>query len=76
MQISTTDYFLVRPTAGILFPAVDRLRMYLTKNPGMNAVLDCEHIDKIDFTAAQVLKQSLDYLYANIYTKYIFRMIN
>ncbi|XP_077260060.1 sodium-independent sulfate anion transporter isoform X1 [Temnothorax americanus] len=52
-NISTIDYFLVRPSAGILFPAVDHLRMYLTKNPGMNVVLDCEHIDRIDFTAAQ-----------------------
>ncbi|KAL0123840.1 hypothetical protein PUN28_005995 [Cardiocondyla obscurior] len=52
-NISTVDYFLVRPTAGILFPAVDYLRAHLTKNPGMNVVLDCEHIDKIDFTAAQ-----------------------
>lgn len=55
-QISTIDYFLVHPTTGILFPAVDHLRTYLTKNPGINVVLDCERIDKIDFTAAQVSK--------------------
>ncbi|KAG5310771.1 S2611 protein, partial [Acromyrmex insinuator] len=59
-NISTTDYFLVRPTAGILFPAVDYLRMYLTKNSGMNVVLDCEHIDKIDFTAAQGLNMTIN----------------
>jgi len=28
----------------------------------MNVVLDCEHIDKIDFTAAQVLKQFIKYI--------------
>ncbi|KYQ60101.1 Sodium-independent sulfate anion transporter [Trachymyrmex zeteki] len=59
-NISTTDYFLVRPTAGILFPAVDHLRMYLTKNSGMNVVLDCEHIDKIDFTAAQGINMTIN----------------
>ncbi|XP_011866901.1 PREDICTED: sodium-independent sulfate anion transporter-like isoform X3 [Vollenhovia emeryi] len=59
-NISTIDYFLVRPTAGILFPAVDHLRAYLTKNPGMNVVLDCEHIDKIDFTAAQSINMTVE----------------
>ncbi|XP_024884153.1 sodium-independent sulfate anion transporter-like [Temnothorax curvispinosus] len=58
-NISTIDYFLVRPSAGILFPAVDHLRMYLTKNPGMNVVLDCEHIDRIDFTAAQSISMMI-----------------
>jgi len=38
------------------------LRMYLTKNPGMNVVLDCEHINKIDFTAAQVLNHLVIYI--------------
>ncbi|EFN81292.1 sodium-independent sulfate anion transporter [Harpegnathos saltator] len=63
---AAASYVLVRPSAGLLFPAVDYLRTYLTevlskkyqsslKNPKilMNVVLDCEHIDKIDFTAAQ-----------------------
>ncbi|XP_018364457.1 PREDICTED: sodium-independent sulfate anion transporter-like [Trachymyrmex cornetzi] len=59
-NISTTDYFLVRPTAGILFPAADYLRTYLTKNIGMNVVLDCEHIDKIDFTVAQSLNMTIN----------------
>ncbi|KYM96787.1 Sodium-independent sulfate anion transporter [Cyphomyrmex costatus] len=59
-NISTTDYLLVRPTTGILFPAVDHLRMYLTKNSGMNVVLDCEHIDKIDFTAAQSINMTIN----------------
>lgn len=58
-NISTSNYFLVRPTAGILFPAVDHLRIYLTKNPGINVVLDCEHIDKIDFTAAQSISVTM-----------------
>ncbi|XP_011689187.1 PREDICTED: sodium-independent sulfate anion transporter-like isoform X2 [Wasmannia auropunctata] len=58
-KLSTTDYILVRPTTGILFPAVDHLRMYLTKNPSMNVVLDCEHIDKIDFTAAQSINMMI-----------------
>ncbi|XP_032664642.1 sodium-independent sulfate anion transporter-like [Odontomachus brunneus] len=63
---ATASYVLVRPSAGLLFPAVDYLRIYLTevlskkyqsslKNSRVltNVVLDCEHIDKIDFTAAQ-----------------------
>ncbi|XP_025991392.1 sodium-independent sulfate anion transporter [Solenopsis invicta] len=58
-NISTTDYLLVRPIAGILFPAVNHLRMYLTKNPGANVVLDCEYIDKIDFTAAQSISMTI-----------------
>ncbi|XP_019888316.1 sodium-independent sulfate anion transporter [Ooceraea biroi] len=62
----TTNYVLIRPSAGLLFPAVDYLRTHLTealsdkyqssqKNPNTltNVVLDCEHIDRIDFTAAQ-----------------------
>lgn len=61
---------MIRPVAGILFPAVNHLRSYLTKALShkhhkssknlnytlTNTVLDCEHIDKIDFTAAQVSK--------------------
>ncbi|XP_028049291.1 sodium-independent sulfate anion transporter [Monomorium pharaonis] len=58
-KISAIDYLLVRPTAGILFPAVDYLKMYLTKNFGVNVVLDCEHIDKIDFTAAQGISMTI-----------------
>lgn len=60
---------MIRPVAGILFPAVDYLRSYLTKalsdkrhksienlDTLTNVVLDCEYIDKIDFTVAQVSK--------------------
>lgn len=61
------NYVLVRPSAGLLFPAVDYLRIYLTEtlNDDKNkkslkhsknmtfVVLDCGFIDKIDFTAAQ-----------------------
>ncbi|XP_072760618.1 sodium-independent sulfate anion transporter [Anoplolepis gracilipes] len=63
---SITNYVMIRPVAGILFPAVNHLRSYLTKastdkchkssknlNTLPNVVLDCEHIDKIDFTVAQ-----------------------
>ncbi|XP_070163167.1 sodium-independent sulfate anion transporter isoform X3 [Polyergus mexicanus] len=63
---SITNYVMIRPVAGILFPAVNHLRSYLTKalsdkrhkssknlNILTNIVLDCEHIDKIDFTVAQ-----------------------
>ncbi|XP_014476440.1 PREDICTED: sodium-independent sulfate anion transporter-like [Dinoponera quadriceps] len=69
---ATANYVLVRPSAGLLFPAVDYLRMYLTevllkkyqsslKNPKpfTNVVLDCEHIDKIDFTAAQGINMAM-----------------
>ncbi|KAL2712869.1 sodium-independent sulfate anion transporter-like isoform X1 [Vespula squamosa] len=61
------NYVLVRPSAGLLFPAVDYLRIYLTETLNDNkykkslkysknlkyVVLDCGYIDKIDFTAAQ-----------------------
>ncbi|XP_033336485.1 sodium-independent sulfate anion transporter [Megalopta genalis] len=62
------SYILVRPSAGLLFPAVDYLRIYLIEHLANNqqnllktfknsriVVLDCKHIDKIDFTAAQGL---------------------
>lgn len=65
-NISLTNYIVIRPVAGILFPAVDYLRSYLTKalsdkrhksienlDTLTNVVLDCEYIDKIDFTVAQ-----------------------
>lgn len=68
-QTSITNYIMIRPVARILFPAVDHLRSYLTKELSdkrhkslknldtlTNIVLDCEHIDKIDFTVAQVSK--------------------
>lgn len=61
------SYILVRPSTGLLYPATDYLRTYLTEtlsdkyqnilkdsNALANVVLDCNHIDKIDFTAAQV----------------------
>ncbi|CAL7934968.1 unnamed protein product [Xylocopa violacea] len=64
----TLSYILVRPSAGLLFPAVDYLRIYLLENLENDpskllktfknskiVVLDCKHIDKIDFTAAQGL---------------------
>ncbi|XP_076234572.1 sodium-independent sulfate anion transporter [Calliopsis andreniformis] len=64
----TLSYILVRPSAGLLFPAVDYLRIYLIENLANDhhkllktfknskiVVLDCKHIDKIDFTAAQGL---------------------
>ncbi|XP_017892165.1 sodium-independent sulfate anion transporter-like [Ceratina calcarata] len=67
-NIPTLSYILVRPSAGLLFPAVDYLRTYLLENLAKDpnkllktfknsktVVLDCEHIDKIDFTAAQGL---------------------
>ncbi|XP_015183774.1 PREDICTED: sodium-independent sulfate anion transporter [Polistes dominula] len=61
------NYVLVRPSSGLLFPAVDYLRIYLTEtlndkkhkksllhSKNMKyVVLDCGYIDKIDFTAAQ-----------------------
>ncbi|XP_047355968.1 sodium-independent sulfate anion transporter-like [Vespa velutina] len=61
------NYVLVRPSAGLLFPAVDYLRIYLTETLDDDkykkslkysrnikyVVLDCGYIDKIDFTAAQ-----------------------
>ncbi|KAK1124251.1 hypothetical protein K0M31_006625 [Melipona bicolor] len=63
----TLNYILVRPSAGLLFPAVDYLRIYLLENLANEhhkllktfkntkiVVLDCKHIDKIDFTAARV----------------------
>lgn len=66
-QTSTLSYILVRPSAGLLFPAVDYLRIYLLENLAKDhqkllktfkntkiVVLDCKHIDKIDFTAARV----------------------
>ncbi|XP_031837112.1 sodium-independent sulfate anion transporter isoform X2 [Nomia melanderi] len=62
------SYILVRPSAGLLFPAVDYLRIYLLENLADDqqkllktfknskiVVLDCKHIDKIDFTAAHGL---------------------
>lgn len=65
---STLSYILVRPSAGLLFPAVDYLRIYLLENLAKDhqkllktfkntkiVVLDCKHIDKIDFTAARGL---------------------
>ncbi|XP_076752208.1 sodium-independent sulfate anion transporter [Xylocopa sonorina] len=64
----TLSYILVRPSAGLLFPAVDYLRIYLLENLENDpskllktfknskiVVLDCKHIDKIDFTAVQGL---------------------
>ncbi|XP_003400635.1 sodium-independent sulfate anion transporter-like [Bombus affinis] len=64
----TLNYILVRPSAGLLFPAVDYLRIYLLENLANDhhkllknfkntkiVVLDCKHIDKIDFTAAHGL---------------------
>ncbi|XP_017798692.1 PREDICTED: sodium-independent sulfate anion transporter-like [Habropoda laboriosa] len=64
----TLNYILVRPSAGLLFPAVDYLRIYLIENLANDhnkllktfknskvVVLDCKHIDKIDFTAAHGL---------------------
>ncbi|XP_076624180.1 sodium-independent sulfate anion transporter isoform X1 [Colletes latitarsis] len=64
----TSSYTLVRPSAGLLFPAVDYLRIYLIEHLANDhhkllktfknskvVVLDCKHIDKIDFTAAQGL---------------------
>ncbi|XP_015436479.1 PREDICTED: sodium-independent sulfate anion transporter-like [Dufourea novaeangliae] len=64
----TLTYILVRPSAGLLFPAVNYLRIYLIENLANNqhkllktfknskiVVLDCKHIDKIDFTAAHGL---------------------
>ncbi|CAK9817230.1 Sodium-independent sulfate anion transporter [Anthophora quadrimaculata] len=64
----TFNYILVRPSAGLLFPAVDYLRIYLIENLANDhhkllktfknsrvVVLDCKHIDKIDFTAAHGL---------------------
>ncbi|XP_043522296.1 sodium-independent sulfate anion transporter-like isoform X2 [Frieseomelitta varia] len=64
----TLNYILVRPSAGLLFPAVDYLRIYLLENLANEhhkllktfkntkiVVLDCKHIDKIDFTAARGL---------------------
>lgn len=66
-QAPTLNYILVRPSAGLLFPAVDYLRIYLLENLANEhhkllktfkntkiVVLDCKHIDKIDFTAARV----------------------
>nr|XP_050855019.1 sodium-independent sulfate anion transporter-like isoform X1 [Vespula vulgaris] len=61
------NYVLVRPSAGLLFPAVDYLRIYLTETLNDDKykkslkhsknlkyiILDCGYIDKIDFTAAQ-----------------------
>jgi len=68
-QTLTMNYIMIRPVAGILFPAVEHLRSYLTKalsnkrhkslknlDTLTNVVLDCEHIDKIDFTVVQVSK--------------------
>ncbi|XP_011265430.1 sodium-independent sulfate anion transporter [Camponotus floridanus] len=65
-NISTMNYIMIRPVAGILFPAVEHLRSYLTKalsnkchkslknlDTLTSVVLDCEHIDKIDFTVVQ-----------------------
>ncbi|XP_051171323.1 sodium-independent sulfate anion transporter-like [Leptopilina boulardi] len=59
----SSPYILVRPSAGLMFPAVDYLRTYLTeclnedkrnaKKNQLNIVLDCSHIDRIDFTAMQ-----------------------
>ncbi|XP_043471039.1 sodium-independent sulfate anion transporter-like [Leptopilina heterotoma] len=60
---SPCSYILVRPSAGLMFPAVDYLRTYLTeclkedkqntRKNKVNIVLDCSHIDRIDFTAIQ-----------------------
>ncbi|XP_020300712.1 sodium-independent sulfate anion transporter-like [Pseudomyrmex gracilis] len=60
---SPMNYVLVRPTAGLAFPAVDYLRTYITKTlsdhqssletPLTYVVLDCGHISEIDFTGAQ-----------------------
>ncbi|KAG7210485.1 hypothetical protein KM043_012006 [Ampulex compressa] len=66
----TSAYALVRPSTGLMFPAVDYLRIYLIENLSVepdkssrsikkkpkDVVLDCQHIDKIDFTAAQGLQ--------------------
>lgn len=61
---SPINYVLVRPTAGLMFPAVDYLRTYLTRalSEHQNSletlptyvVLDCGHISEMDFTGAQV----------------------
>ncbi|XP_029039363.1 sodium-independent sulfate anion transporter-like [Osmia bicornis bicornis] len=61
----TLSYILVQPSAGLLFPAVEYLRIYLLENLAADqhklqrtfknsnvVVLDCKHIDKIDYTAA------------------------
>ncbi|XP_029173687.1 sodium-independent sulfate anion transporter-like [Nylanderia fulva] len=68
---SITNYVMIRPIAGLLFPAVNHLRSHLTKalsthdniprslNTLTNIVLDCEHIDKIDFTVAQSISMLL-----------------
>lgn len=75
LQSPTTSYVLVRPSAGLLFPAVDYLRIYLleslttdrekvlkTFKNWKTTVLDCGHIDRIDFTAAQVKRCCLSTL--------------
>ncbi|XP_066587801.1 sodium-independent sulfate anion transporter-like isoform X2 [Prorops nasuta] len=68
----SSSYVLVRPSSGLLFPAVDYLKLYLTetlmedhKTPLKNhekltnVVLDCGYIDRIDFTAAQGLNAAM-----------------
>lgn len=67
LQTPTLSYILVQPSAGLLFPAVEYLRIYLLENLATDqhkllrtfknsnvVVLDCKHIDKIDYTAAHV----------------------
>lgn len=55
--------WIVRPSSGLLFPAVDYMRQkviteFSTLDHNMNRpniiVVDCTHFDKTDFTAAQV----------------------
>ncbi|XP_046733753.1 sodium-independent sulfate anion transporter-like isoform X1 [Diprion similis] len=68
---SEPAYVTIQPGGALFFPAIDHLREKLTKNLSQdensiksskrhtNIVLDCKHVDRIDFTAVQGLNSVL-----------------
>ncbi|XP_049799026.1 sodium-independent sulfate anion transporter-like [Schistocerca nitens] len=56
------EYLLVRPGAGLLFPAVDFLRDAVAKasancaEENLPVVIDCQHVQHADFTAARGIR--------------------
>ena len=69
---SDTEFLRVTPDIGILFPAVSGVRRQITRSgeahSGLVVVVDCLHLNTIDYTAAaQVSVYVLSWLCQNFY---------
>ncbi|XP_050537919.1 sodium-independent sulfate anion transporter-like isoform X2 [Daktulosphaira vitifoliae] len=68
-----TAQWVVRPSSGLLFPAVDYIRQKIltelvlvnTEDRPKTIIIDCTYFDKTDFTAAQGMKSLKNELKAN-----------